>query len=265
MTVDLKAKSKYVRSSVLEMCVRTQSGHIASSLSCVEILVALYYGGVLKFDSRNPRWLGRDRFILSKGHAAPALYPILADLGYFPLVEIEKFCCPSGTLGAHPDPGVPGVEVVSGALGHGLGIGVGMALAAKMDRTSYRVIVLMGDGECYEGSVWEAAMFAGHHGLNNLTVIIDRNRMCVTEYTETGLRLEPLRDKWRAFGWSTVEVNGHDFKEIGFALDFRTIKPTAVIANTVKSKGISCMENRLGCHTTVPRGADLPQARKELA
>ncbi len=262
MTIDLRAKAKYVRSAVLEMCVRTQSGHIASSLSCADILVALYYGGILKFDPANPQWPGRDRFILSKGHAAPGLYPILADLGFFPASELDKFC--QGMLGAHPDPTVPGIEVVSGALGHGLGIGAGMALAAKLAGATYKIVVLMGDGECYEGSVWEAAMFAGYRGLNNLTVIVDRNQMCVTEYTETGLGLELFMSKWQAFGWDTVEVDGHNFDGLASVLAIRSCGPMAIVANTVKGKGLSCLENRAGCHTMVPRGSELEQARKEL-
>ncbi len=171
----LTEKACYVRSTILEMCVSANAGHLASSLSCVEILVALYYGGILRIRPHEPNWEDRDRFIISKGHGGIGLYPILSDLGFFDKSELQTFGKDGSRLGIHPDPNAPGIEMVTGSLGHGLGVGAGLALAAKMDGKSYKTVVLLGDGECYEGSIWEAAMFAGCHKLDNLVVIIDYN------------------------------------------------------------------------------------------
>ncbi len=265
---ELEEKANWVRRHTLDMCLCGGSGHLVSSFSCTDILVALYYGGILRFNPANPGWEERDRFIISKGHGAIALYPILADWGFFPVDELAKFCCGNSLLGAHPDHYIPGIEVVTGSLGHGLGIAAGLALAAKMDGQAYKVIALLGDGECYEGAVWEAAMFASHHQLNNLTGIIDRNGLSVTDFTEKSLKLDPLDDKWRAFGWDTVTINGHNFKEILGALkDFRcrsSAKPLVIIANTVKGKGVSFMENNPLWHTLFPTGEQIEMARVEL-
>lgn len=264
----LEEKAKWVRRRTLEMCLLGRSGHLVSSFSCADILVALYYGGVLRFDPANPKWDERDRFIISKGHGAMALYPILADLGFFLIDELSKFCCGDSMLGAHPDNNIPGIEAVTGSLGHGLGIATGLALAAKEDKKEYLTLALLGDGECYEGTVWEAAMFAGHHQLNNLAGIIDRNGLSVTEFTENGLRLEPLEDKWRAFGWHVVTIDGHSFAEILAALEkFRSRnsnKPFMIIASTIKGKGVSFMENNPLWHTLLPTGEQIGMAFKEL-
>lgn len=265
---ELEDKANWVRRQTLEMCVCGGSGHLVSSFSCTDILVALYYGDILRFDPANPHWEERDRFIMSKGHGANALYPILADLGFFPREELDRFCCGDSRLGVHPDHYVPGVEVVSGSLGHGLGIATGLALAAKMDGKAYKIVALLGDGECYEGAVWEAAMFAAHHQLDNLTGIIDRNRLSVTDFTEKSLRLDPLEDKWRAFGWETTTIDGHAFDEIldvlGGLRRRSSGKPLMIIANTVKGKGVSFMENNPIWHTMLPTGEQIDMARAEL-
>ena len=205
----------------------------------------------MKYDPSNPKWEERDRFILSKGHAGIALYAVLADLGFFPKEELD-FLNKGRLLAEHPDPRIPGIEVVSGSLGHGLSVGAGMALADKFDEKPRRTFVLMGDGECYEGSVWEAAMFASHHQLNNLCGIVDRNGLITHGTTESINKLEPFKDKWRAFGWDVIEVDGHDLKVLVSALQKFTRKtsgnPTLILANTVKGKGVSFMENQANWH-----------------
>lgn len=265
---ELEKKANWVRKELLEMCARAGSGHVTSAFSCTEILVALYYGGILHFNPANPDWEERDRFILSKGHAGVALYPILADLGFFPISELRNFAQAGSFLAVHAESNAPGIEAVTGSLGHGLGLGAGLALAAKMDRKLYMTVTLLGDGECYEGSIWEAAMFAGHYQLNNLVAIIDRNWLCVTDFTENCLRLDPLDDKWKSFGWDVVTIDGHSFEEIFTALknfrSRRSSKPLMIIANTVKGKGVSFMEDKLLWHYVVPAGDQLEMARKEL-
>lgn len=264
----LKQKANWVRKQVLEMCVRAGCGHIASSFSSADILVAVYYGGLFRFDPANPDWDERDRLIMSKGHGAIALYPILADLGFFSRDELSRFCQGDSMLGAHPDNNIPGIEVIAGSLGHGLGFATGLALCAKMDGKDYATVALLGDGECYEGAVWEAAMFAGHHQLNNLTGIIDRNGLSVTDFTENSLRLNPLDNKWKSFGWDTITVDGHSFEQLLAALNNlrspNSTKPLMIIANTVKGKGVSFMQNKPIWHVTVPSGEQLEMARKEL-
>jgi len=268
MTIaELKEKAKWARQQVLEMCARANEGRLASAFSCTEIMVALFYGGILHFDPEHPRWEGRDRFVMSKSPGTVGLYPILSDLGFFPSIELEKFCQADGMLGPYGDD-IPGVEAVWGSLAHGLGVGAGLALAGKMDSEKYMTVVLLGDGECYEGSVWEAAMFAGHHELNNLVAIIDRNWLCTIDFTENCLRLNPLESKWQAFGWDAITIDGHSFDEIFAAFkDFRTrksTKPLMIIANTIKGKGLSFLENNQMAHVIIPSGEDLEKAREEL-
>lgn len=266
---DLILKSKWVRRKALEMIVSAKKGHIGGAFSCADILVALFYGGILNYNPKQPDWEERDRFILSKGHSCTALYAILADLGFFPIDELGVYCQRGSMLGGHPDINIPGVEADTGSLGHGLGIGAGLALAAKLDNKNYKTVVLLGDGECYEGSVWEAAMFAAHHKLNNLFAIIDRNRQCVNDYTEDCNTMEPFEDKWKSFNWDTKIINGHSFTEIiDIFKDFRTrtsTRPLVVIANTVKGKGVSFMEGEIKWHHTVPSDEDLKKAREELS
>jgi transketolase len=244
-------KSREIRIEILKAVHAAGKGHIGGAFSIVEILVSLYHGGKLKFDAKNPKWKDRDRFILSKGHTGIALYAVLADLGYFPKEELNMLN-QGGLLGEHPDPRIPGIEVISGSLGHGLPLGAGMALADKMDKNSRKTYVLMGDGECYEGSVWEAAMFAAHHKLHNLCGIVDRNKLITHGSTESINQLEPFKDKWEAFGWEVIEINAHDFNDLerawGIFSAKKEGKPSMIIANSVKGKGVSFMENKAIWH-----------------
>ena len=266
---ELAAKASWVRREIVEMTVGLAGAHLAPSFSCTELLISLYHGGILHFDPQNEYWEGRDRFILSKGQACLALYPILADLGFFPLSELRSFCKLGSRLGAHSESNVPGVEAFTGSLGHGLSIAAGMALAAKIDGKDYLTVALLGDGECQEGSVWEAAMFAAHQRLDNLMIIIDRNTLQAIDFTEHALALDPLQDKWEAFGWEVRNTDGHAFDCIlGTIKDIRARrsgKPLAVIARTTKGKGVSFMENQPIWHYRTPNAEELEQARKELA
>jgi transketolase len=244
---ELQAIASKIRNRILEMCIAC-GGHLASSFSCVEILTVLYYGGVLKINPLNPEMPDRDRFILSKGHAETALYAILSYKGFFPdsllNTEYRRGEC---LLGGHPDRSIAGIEVTTGALGHGLGIAAGIALAAKMDSVENWHFVLMGDAECSEGSVWEAAMFAAKHKLNRLIVIVDRNHIGCTDFTENYTGLEPFTDKWQAFGWSVKKCNGHDMpslkRTVEQAKNEKCKKPKVIIADTIQGKGISFIEN----------------------
>jgi transketolase len=264
----LDERAAWVRHETFEMVMGAGKGHIGGSLSCVEILVALYHGGVLRVDPARPDWSGRDRFVYSKGHACESLYAVLADVGFFPRELLRTYGRSGSPLGSHVDRRIPGVEVSTGSLGHGLGIGAGLAHAAKLDGRDTITVVLLGDGECYEGSVWEAAMFAAHHRLDTLVAIVDRNRQITLEYTEECLKLEPFADKWAACGWQTRQIDGHETDEIRRALgDVRhrgSGRPLVVIADTIKGKGISFMEGVVGWHHGVPRGADVETARREL-
>ena len=239
-TLALESKAKEIRISILNSVYKAGKGHIGGSYSIVEILVSLYHSKALRFDPRMPDWKDRDRFLLSKGHAGIALYAVLADLGYFPKEELD-YLNRGKLLGEHPDPRIPGVEVISGSLGHGLPIAAGMALADKLDGTGRKVYVLMGDGECYEGSVWEGALFAAHHELYNLCAIVDRNGLITHGSTESINRLEPFKDKWVAFGWDVTEIDAHDLEQL--AIQWQIFKskdsgrPTMLIANSVKGKG----------------------------
>lgn len=264
----LQEKAKWLRRQILEMCGTAGTGHVSSAFSCAEIMVALYYGGILRFDPTNPDWDGRDRFIISKAHTGIAAYPILADLGFFPASELGKFAQKGGMLGVHISKDIPGIELTAGSLGHGLGIAAGLAMSAKMDNKLFMTVALLGDGELYEGSIWEAAMFAGHNQLNNLVAIVDRNMLCTLDFTENFLRLNPLEEKWQAFGWDVVTIDGHSFEEILASLkDFRSRRasaPLVIIANTVKGKGLSFMENVPLWHSVAPTGDYLEKARQEL-
>jgi transketolase len=264
----LKAKANHIRNQILDMCTVAGTGHVTSSFSCTEILVALFYGGFINCDPQDPKWKGRDRFILSKGQSSVILYPILADLGFFPEGDLKEFARAGGRFGVHLQHDVPGAEITSGALGNGFGVAAGMALAAKKNRQKHLIYVLLGDGECYEGSVWETAMFASHNRLNNLVAIVDRNYMCATDFTEDCLELEPLEDKWMSFGWRTERVNGHSFEEILAALDGvrsrRSTSPLVVIADTVKGKGVSFMSDDPLWHACAPDDEQAAAARKEL-
>ncbi len=271
---ELEAKAKWVRQKVLEMSVKAQSGHISTAMSQTELLVALYYGGILNVDPKNPRWEDRDRFILSKGQGGIGVYPILADLGFFPLSELDNFAGRGSMLGVHAEWRIPGTEVLTGSLGHGLPIAVGMALACRLDKRECLVICFLGDGELYEGSNWEAAIFAGKKKLGNLVCIVDRNQQSCLGFTDCiecgrdGPGLEPIEEKFRAFGFDTRTIDGHDYDQIFSATsDLRTRNkdvPLAIVANTIKGKGISIMENKRLWHYRVPQGEDLEIAMRDL-
>ncbi|MEW6171505.1 MAG: transketolase [Bacillota bacterium] len=263
---ELERKACAIRQDVIRMLAAAGSGHPGGSLSAVEILTALYFH-VLRVDPRQPGDPERDRFILSKGHAAPALYATLAERGFFPLSWLEDLRRLGSPLQGHPDMRkVPGVEMSTGSLGQGLSVGVGMALAGRIRESGCRVYALLGDGECQEGQVWEAAMAAAHYRLRNLVAIVDRNGLQIDGPTEEVLALEPLADKWKAFGWSVVAVDGHDFGELLSAFESvgHARRPTAVIARTVKGKGVSLMENQVDWHGKAPNREQGEQALKEL-
>ena len=256
-----------IRAHVLRMIHRAQSAHIGTSLSMADLLAVLY-GSVLRIDPLRPDWPDRDRFILSKGHGCAAIYAILAERGFFPKDWLDTYYLDGSHLAGHIiHTGVPGVEVSTGSLGHGLPIGCGMALAGKYDGESHRVFVLLSDGECDEGSVWEAALFAPHHQLDNLVAIVDYNKIQSIGMVKEVLDLEPLAEKWKAFNWAVQEIDGHNFKQIKGALlsvPFESGRPSCIIANTVKGKGVSFMENQLAWHYRHPDSEQLHKALAEL-
>mgnify|MGYP006280614511 FL=1 len=258
MTERLTSKAFALRKRMLKMCVAAGKGHVTSSLSCIEILVSLYYGGIMRHDPKNPQWEQRDRFILSKGQASPALYTILADLGYFDEDWLDDFAQLNGHFAVHLQNDVPGVEITAGSLGQGFGLAAGLALAYKMNRALPMVYCLIGDGECYEGSIWETAMFAAHNRLNNLVAIVDRNYQCVMDFTENLLALEPIDQKWESFGFRVVRVDGHSFDALlpvlqGLKARPQT-RPTVIIADTVKGRGIEPISYAPLWHGCAPRG-----------
>jgi transketolase len=249
-TPSLDARSRELRRRIVQVLAKGNRGHVGTSLSIVEMLRVLF-DRVLRFDPKKPAWPGRDRFILSKGHGCIALYVLLEEKGFFPEDELWKFCKFDGILGGHPDPKCPGIEISTGSLGHGLPIAVGMAVAAKKQGAKHRVFALLGDGECNEGSVWEAALCASKHGLDNLTVLVDYNKAQSYSSTYEVLDLEPFADKWTAFGFATREVDGHDVAMLEGALaklPFRPGRPNAIICHTVKGKGIPYAEGNLNWH-----------------
>ncbi len=249
--MDYNSISKQLRKKIIKMKYESQEGHLGSALSCIDILNVLY-SKILGIDPKNPLDENRDRFILSKGHASAALFAVLAQRGFFPEEALDTYCKNGSKLAGHPTRGcVPGVESSTGALGHGLPMGAGMAVAGKNDKKNYRVFVLMSDGEMDEGTTWEAALFSAHHKLDNLTVIIDYNKWQAFGRTNEVLNLEPLDKKWESFGWEVRKIDGHNFKEIENALKavpFKKGKPSVIIANTIKGKGIASMEDKLESH-----------------
>ena len=265
--MNLKKKSKELRRIIFESICKGGGGHIPGSLSIAEILAVLYYR-VLRINPSEPDDPGRDRFILSKGHAGVALYAILADRGFFPKSYLDTFGKKGSILGGHPDMHkVPGVEASTGSLGHGFPFGVGIAMAGKLDHKKHKVFVLLGDGECQEGSIWEAAMFASQQRLENLIAIIDYNKIQAMDWLDNIVSLEPLADKWKAFGWSVREVNGHNIEELEKLfkqVPFEKGKPSLVIAHTTKGKGISFMENVPIWHYRLPTTEELKVACDEL-
>ena len=256
-----------IRRHVLGMTHRAGSSHVGTSLSMADILAVLY-GRVLRIEPANPSWPDRDRFILSKGHGAAAVYAVLAERGFFPIRELETFCQNGSALAGHiSHTGVAGVEASTGSLGHGLAIGCGMALTGKRDGRAYRVFVMLSDGECDEGSIWEAALFAPHHHLDNLIAIVDYNKIQSLGRVEGTLALEPFAQKWTAFGWSVRETDGHDLAGIEAVLSevpFEKGRPSCVIAHTTKGKGVSFMENEVLWHYKPPSAEDLTRALEEL-
>lgn len=264
---ELKILAAKARQGIVESLVCAGCGHPGGAFSSVDVMIALFFD-VLNIDPSKPKWEKRDRFILSKGHSSIALYSVMALRGFFPQEELSTFRQDMSILGGHPDMHkVPGVEMSTGSLGHGLSVGVGMALAGKIDNKKHRVFVLMGDGETQEGSVWEAAMAAGHHKLDNLIGIVDRNQLQIDGLTEDIISLEPYKDKWEAFRWEVKEIDGHNFVEIVSTLrtvPFKKEKPSLIIANTTKGKGISYMENNPDWHGGAPSDELAKKTKQEV-
>jgi len=262
----LQAKAKEIRRLIIQMLAKAGSGHPGGSLSAADLITALYFN-VLKFDPARPQWPDRDRFHMSKGHCCPLWYAILAETGFFPKDKLFTLRQLGSILQGHPDRKTPGVEAASGSLGQGLSVALGMSLAAKIDKKDYRTYVLLGDGEIQEGSVWEAAMAAAHFGCANLCAILDANGCQIDGRCEDIMGLEPLSGKWQAFGWHTIEINGHDMRQILAAFDqAKTVKdkPTIIVARTVKGKGVSFMEGVVGFHGKAPTQEEADRALKEL-
>jgi transketolase len=263
----LEARARAFRKTILQIITTAGSGHPGGSLSAIDILTVLYHH-TMRHDPRNPAWPDRDRFVLSKGHACPAWYVVLADCGYFAPDHLWTLRRVGSILQGHPDmTRTPGVEMSSGSLGMGFSAAVGMALAGKRDGRPYRVYAMLGDGECQEGAVWEGAMFAAHYGLDNLTAIVDRNGLQQTGRTEERLRLDPLGDKWRACNWDVQEIDGHDLAAIVAAFDrARAVRgrPQVIVARTVKGKGVSFLEGVVGFHGKALTREELARALAEL-
>jgi transketolase len=264
---ELEKIAKTLRRHVVTMTSKAGSGHPGGSLSATEIVTTLYFR-VMHHDPKNPRWEGRDRFILSKGHAAPLLYAALAECGYFPVEELATLRKLDSRLQGHTDMTLtPGVEMSAGSLGQGLSFGIGVALACRLNHSNYGVYALLGDGECDEGQVWEAAMSAAHFKLDNIVAIVDRNRQQINGWTYDVMETEPLAGKWLSFGWHVIEVNGHNFNELLAAFDKAKVikgQPTAIIAHTIKGKGVSFMENNPEFHGRAPNAEELKIALEEL-
>jgi transketolase len=258
--------AKSIRLHALDMTRRGKSSHIGSVLSIADILAVLY-GSIMKLDPKNPSWDNRDRFILSKGHAGAGVYAVLAEKGFFPKELLKQHYQNGSVLSGHVShKQVPGVELSTGSLGHGLGVATGMAYAAKIDNKKHNIYVVLSDGECDEGSNWEAVLFAAHHHLSNLTVLVDYNKIQSLEATNKTLNLEPFVDKWQAFGWNTFEVDGHNHDELHKILSRKRDKkkPVCVIANTVKGKGVSFMEDKVLWHYRTPQGKEYKDAVEEV-
>lgn len=261
-----KTLAKKIRQHVIHMTQRGNSSHIGSALSIADI-VAVLYGHVMKFHPNDPKWSERDRFILSKGHAGCAVYAALAECGFFPVETLQHHCEDGSYLSGHiSHKNIPGIELSTGSLGHGLSVGCGFAYAAKLKNNAYKTFVVMSDGECDEGSNWEAILFAAHHHLNNLVAIIDYNKLQSLTSIQNTLNLEPFAQKWQSFGWRTIEVDGHDHQQLVDALIHTDkTKPICIIAHTIKGKGVSFMENQVAWHYHSPQGEQYQQAIKELS
>jgi len=266
-TVIYETLATQIRAHVLRMIHRARSSHVGTCLSIADLLAVLY-GGILRVNPSQPDWPDRDRFILSKGHGCAAVYAVLAEQGFFPKEWLDTYYLDGSHLAGHiTHHGVPGVEASTGSLGHGLSIGCGIALAGKHDKQPYRVFVLLSDGECDEGSTWEAVLFAPHHRLDNIIAVVDYNKIQSLGMVKEILNLEPLAEKWRAFGWAVQEIDGHNLEQIESALlsiPFRQGQPSCIIAHTVKGKGVSFMENQVDWHYNYPNAEQLRQALAEL-
>lgn len=260
-------KARQIRRNIIKMLGQAGSGHTGGSLSASDIVACLYFWE-MNIDPAQPQWRKRDRFVLSKGHAAPVLYAVLAEKGFFPVDNLEQLRKLGSPLQGHPDMlKVPGVEASTGSLGQGISWAVGMALAGKLDKESYRVYTLLGDGEIEEGMVWEAAMAAAHYKLDNLMAFVDHNGLQIDGRVEEVMSPLPIPDKFKAFGWEVVEIDGHDHKQIMEALNYaRTVsgRPTAVVAHTIKGKGCSFMEDQVDWHGVAPKPDEVEKALAEL-
>ena len=268
-TGDTRTLAWLIRRHGLEMTHLSRGSHIGAIFSVAEIIATLYTG-VLRVDPTNPGWPERDRLILSKGHAGAAVYAALAERGFFPVEELSTHYANGSRLSGHVShKGIPGVEFSTGSLGHGLSVAAGMALGGQMDKADWRVWAVLGDGECDEGSVWEAALQANQYGLDNLIAVVDHNRMQSLDFCENTIALEPFADKWRAFGWQTQVVDGHDIAALRAACEQAIAnrgkgKPSVIIAETVKGKGVSFMENDILWHYRTPQGEEYEAALREL-
>jgi transketolase len=265
---DLELKAKLFRREILEMTFLAGSGHPGGSMSAIDIITVLYYY-IMRVDPNNPQWEDRDRFILSKGHVCPALYTVLAEKGFFPKEALWTLRKPGSILQGHPDMRItPGVDMSTGSLGQGLSVACGMALAARLDNKEFSTYCMMGDGEIQEGNIWEGALFAAHYNLDNLIAILDKNKLQIAGFTEDIIALDPLIAKWEAFGWDVIELlDGNDIDQIIRAFDsVKTLtgKPKIIIANTIKGKGVSFMEDQPEYHGRALSASEMDRARKEL-
>jgi transketolase len=263
----LKRKAKELRKVILDVVYRAQSGHPGGSLSEIDVLVALYYYK-LHIDPKKPQEK-RDKFVLSKGHASPGLYAVLADKGFFPKSELEGFRQIDRMLQGHPELSTPGIEYAGGSLGQGMCFALGLAIANKLDSNPHKIVVMIGDGESQEGAVWEASMAASFHKLDNLIAILDKNQVQETGKTVEVMNIDPAAEKWKAFGWNVIEINGHDMEQIIDALDkawtTNNGKPTMIISNTIKGKGVSFMELNYRFHGKAPNEQEYKKALAEVA
>ncbi|MCM8757962.1 MAG: transketolase [Candidatus Omnitrophica bacterium] len=270
---DLQLRAKNIRRLIIQMLAKAGSGHPGGSLSATDLVTCLYFGHlpsgepIFRHDPKNPYWPERDRFHMSKGHCCPLWYAILAECGYFSKEELWSLRKLGSILQGHPDRRTPGVDVASGSLGQGLSVALGMSLAGKIDKKNYRVYVLLGDGEIQEGNIWEAAMASSHYRCDNLTAIVDYNRYQIDGRVDEIMNLEPLVEKWRAFGWYVIEIDGHNIPQILEA--YKTVreikeKPQLILAHTVKGKGVSFMENVVDFHGRAPTKEEEIRALKEL-
>lgn len=264
---DIQSKVRMIKESALKLCVRAGTGHVTTAFSCAEIMAVLYYD-VMKIDVKNPLWGGRDRFIMSKNHGSVITYPILADLGFVSCDDIQSFLLDGSVYGSHSKMSVKGVDFAGGSLGIGFGVACGIAYSAKVSGEKFLIFCLVGDGELYEGSIWEAAMFAGGNHLDNLVVIVDKNNMCVTDFIDKMLTQDSLKEKWESFNFEVREIDGHSIGAIKRALEDVRIrqceKPLCIIAETVKGKGISFMENNVFMHGVAPTGDKARKAFLEM-